>query len=59
MYVTSPEPSNFSGILDQFTLDVSYNTWDNSKILLLILLWNALGKYRLDVSSNVNPMNIQ
>ena len=31
MYVTSPEPSNFSGILDQFTLDVSYNTWDNSQ----------------------------
>lgn len=56
MYVTSPEPSNFSGILDQFTLDVSYNTWDNSQNVTVSPVtgtpWTNTWQ---DVSSNANP----
>ena len=56
MYVTSPEPSNFSGILDQFTLDVSYNTWDNSQnITTNPVTGTPWANTWQDVSSNVNP----
>ena len=56
MYVTSPEPSNFSGILDQFTLDVSYNTWDNSQnVTVSPVTGTPWANTWQDVSSNANP----
>ena len=56
MYVTSPEPSNFSGILDQFTLDVSYNTWDNSQnVTVSPVTGTPWANTWQDVTSNANP----
>ena len=56
MYVTSPEPSNLSGILNQFTLDVSYNTWDNSQnITTSPITGTPWANSWQNVSSNVTP----
>ena len=57
MYVTSPEPSKSnSDILDQFTLDVSYNTWDNSQnITTSPITGTPWANSWQNVSSNVTP----